>query len=121
LEKNDESEALKYINLQIEEYPKSVDAYALRARVFMEQQKYGSALTDINKAIKFWNKNCKTKQYSVYWWRAVIYSNMERYDKSFADFDLVYKLAKKEDPDVIHDVLYQRAQLHFDLSDYDYD
>ena len=119
LEKNDESEALKYINLQIEEYPKSVDAYALRARVFMEQQKYGSALTDINKAIKFWNKNCKTKQYSVYWWRAVIYSNMERYDKSFADFDLVYKLAKKEDPDVIHDVLYQRAQLHFDLSDYD--
>lgn len=60
LEKNDENEAIKYINLQIEEYPKSVDAYALRARVLMNQNKFGSALTDINKAIKFWNKNSKT-------------------------------------------------------------
>ena len=75
LEKNDENEAIKYINMQIEEYPKSVDAYALRARVLMNQNKFGSALTDINKAIKFWNKNSKTKQYSVYWWRAVIYSD----------------------------------------------
>ena len=119
LEKNDENEAIKYINMQIEEYPKSVDAYALRARVLMNQNKFGSALTDINKAIKFWNKNSKTKQYSVYWWRAVIYSSMEMYDKSFADFDQVYKLAKKEDPDVIHDVLFQRAGLHFDLNDYE--
>ena len=119
LEKNDENEAIKYINMQIEEYPKSVDAYALRARVLMNQNKFGSALTDINKAIKFWNKNSKTKQYSVYWWRAVIYSSMEMYDKSFADFDQVYKLAKKEDPDVIHDVLFQRAELHFDLNDYE--
>ena len=119
LEKNDQSEAIKYINQQIEEYPKSVEAYALRARVLMEQKKYGSALADINKSIKFWKKDERTKQYTLYWWRAVIYSNMEMYDKSFADFDQVYKLALKEEPEMIHDILYQSAQLHFDLMDYD--
>lgn len=119
LEKNDQSEAMKYINQQIEEYPKSADGYAMRARVLLDQKKYGGALTDINKAIKFWKKDNKSKQYSIYWWRAVIYSNMEMYDKAFADYDVVYKLALKEDPDVIHDILYQSAQQHFDLADYD--
>lgn len=119
LEKNDQSEALKYINQQIEEYPKSVEAYAIRARLLMEQNKFGSALGDINKAIKFWEKDNRTKQYTLFWWRAVIYSNMEMYDKSFADFDMVYKLALKEEPEMIHDVLYQSAQLHFDLADFD--
>ena len=119
LEKNDQSEAMKYLNQQIEEYPKSVEAYAMRARVLMEQNKNGSALTDINKAIKFWKKGGQTKQYTLYWWRAVIYSNMKMNDKALADFETVYKLALKEDPNMIHDVLYQRAQLHFDLAEYD--
>ena len=119
LEKNDQSEAMKYLNQQIEEYPKSVEAYAMRARVLMEQNKNGSALTDINKAIKFWNKGGQTKQYTLYWWRAVIYSGMQMNDKALADFDMVYKLALKEDPDVIHDVLYQRAEKHYDMQNYD--
>lgn len=119
LEKNDQSEALKYINQQIDEYPKSSNAYAMRARVLMDQKKYGGALSDINKSIKFWKKDSKSKQYSLYWWRAVIYSNMQMNDKAFADYETVYKLALKEDPDVIHDVLYQSAQLHFDLAEYD--
>ena len=72
-------EAMKYLNQQIEEYPKSVEAYAMRARVLMEQNKYGNALTDINKAIKFWKKGDRTKQYTLYWWRAVIYSNIVTY------------------------------------------
>ena len=119
LEKNDQSEAMKYLNQQIEEYPKSVEAYAMRARVLMEQTKYGSALTDINKAIKFWKKGDRTKQYTLYWWRAVIYSNMQMDDKSLADFEVVYKLALKEDPDVVHDVLFQRAEKHYDMQNYD--
>ncbi len=119
LEKNDQSEAMKYLNQQIEEYPKSVEAYAMRARVLMEQNKYGGALTDINKAIKFWKKGDRTKQYTLYWWRAVIYSNMQMDDKSLADFEVVYKLALKEDPDVVHDVLFQRAEKHYDMQNYD--
>ena len=119
LEKNDQSEAMKYLNQQIEEYPKSVEAYAMRARVLMEQNKYGGALQDINKAIKFWKKGDRTKQYTLYWWRAVIYSNMQMDDKSLADFEVVYKLALKEDPDVVHDVLFQRAEKHYDMQNYD--
>lgn len=65
LEKNDQSEAIKYLNQQIEEYPKSVEAYAMRARVLMEQKKYGSALTDINKSIKYWKKDNRTKGWRI--------------------------------------------------------
>ena len=119
LENKEEAEALKYINKQIEEYPKSANAYGMRARLLFEQKKYGAALSDINKAIKFWKKDSKIKQYSLYWWRAAIYSGMEMVDKSLEDYETVYKLALKEDPDVIHDVLYQRAEMHFDRKNYD--
>ena len=72
LENKEEAEALKYINKQIEEYPKSANAYGMRARLLFEQQKYGAALADINKAIQFWKKDINIKQYSLYWWRAII-------------------------------------------------
>ena len=119
LENKEEAEALKYINKQIEEYPKSVNAYGMRARLLFEQQKFGGALADINKAIKFWKKDCNVKQYTLYWWRAIIYSNMEMIDKSLEDYETTYKLALKENPDDIHDVLYQRAEIHFNKQNYD--
>ena len=119
LENKEEAEALKYINKQIEEYPKSANAYGMRARLLFEQQKYGAALADINKAIQFWKKDINIKQYSLYWWRAIIYSNMEMIDKSLKDFETTYKLALKENPDDVHDVLYQRAEIHFDRKNYD--
>jgi (p)ppGpp synthase/HD superfamily hydrolase len=52
LDKNDEKEALKYINQQLKDDPASSDAYTLRARIFFNNENYGSALTDINRAIK---------------------------------------------------------------------
>lgn len=119
LENKEEAEALKYINKQIEEYPKSVNAYGMRARLLFEQKKYGAALSDINKAIKFWEKDINIKQYSLYWWRAVIYSNMDMIDKSLKDYETTYKLALKEEPDAVHDVLSQRADLHFNRKNYD--
>ena len=91
LENKEEAEALKYINKQIEEYPKSANAYGMRARLLFEQKKYGAALADINKAIKFWTKGINIKQHSLYWWRAIIYSYMEMIDKSLKDFETTYK------------------------------
>ncbi len=119
LDNKDEKGAMKYINQQIEESPKSADAYVLRARVYQEQEKYGQALTDINQAISLWKKNGAFEKYTLYWWRADIYCDMEMYDKALADFDRVCKdVLKKGDKDLIHEALYQRAQVHYELKDY---
>jgi clan AA aspartic protease (TIGR02281 family) len=120
LDKNDEKEALKYINQQLKDDPASSDAYTLRARIFFNNENYGSALTDINRAIKHWKKGCEYDKYVVIWWRANIYRSLEMNDKAFDDFETVYRLAVKADKEEdIHDILYQRADLHFDLKDYD--
>ncbi len=120
LEKNDKKEAMKYINQQIEETPKSADAYVIRARVYREDKKFGNALSDINKAISLWKKDGAFEKYTIYWWRADIYSNMEMYKKALSDYGVVYKeVLKKGDLDLIHEVLYQRAQVYYELQDYD--
>ncbi len=119
LENNNETEAMKYINKQIEENPKSVDAYVLRAKVFKAQEKYGSALTDINKALSVWKKGSPLEKYTVYWWRADIYTDMKMYDKAIADFEFVIKdLGKKDDKELLYTALSQRAQLHYEMKDY---
>lgn len=119
LDKNDEKEAMKYINQQIKEYPNSADAYVLRARVYHTNENYGAALTDINKAVKLWKKGGEYEKYVVLWWRATIYRSLEMYDKTFADYDAVYKMIQKTDSEDIHDILYQRADLHYELKNYD--
>ena len=119
LEKNDDREAMKYINQQIKEYPNSADAYVLRARVYHTNENYGAALTDINKALKLWKKGGEYDKYVVLWWRATIYRSLEMYDKTFADYDAVYKMIQKTDSEDIHDILYQRADLHYELKNYD--
>jgi len=119
-QQGDLTEAMKYIDKQITEYPKSSGGYFLKATFFRREKNYGNALININKALKFWKKGEKYPKYKciLYWWRATIYRDMEMYDKALSDFELAYKFVVKEDEDLIHDLLFQRAQLHYDLEDY---
>ncbi len=114
-------EAMKYINKEIEETPKSADAFFWRARIHYGQQNNGNALTDINRAISLWNKKKSiTEKHMLHWWRAYIYSSLEMYDKSFADFDIALNGSiKQDDKKMIHEVLYSRAQLHYELNDFE--
>lgn len=119
VDKGDEVEAMKYLDKQISEAPEFSDAYVVRAQLYYRQKKYGNALADINKAIKFADKKTdEAYMYTKYWWRAVFYDALEEDDKALADFNAAYKLAMKEDKTSVSGILEQRAQFYFDAGDY---
>lgn len=119
VDKGDEVEAMKYVNEQISEAPEFSDAYVLRAQLYYQQEKFGNALSDINKALKFADrKTDEIHMYSKYWWRAVFYDALEEDDKALADFNTAYKLAIKDAKAAVSDILEQRAQFYFDAGDF---
>ena len=110
---------MKYVSEQISQTPEFSDAYVLRAQLYYRQEKFGNALSDINKAIKFADKKTdEVHMYSKYWWRALFYVALDEDDKALADFNTAYKMAMKEDKSVLGDILEQRAQFYFDAEDY---
>lgn len=118
MEKNEGEEALKYVNLQIQDTPKSSDAYMLRSAIYNAQEKYGSALTDVNTAIKYWNKNNLIKKYALYWHRADIYQHMGMLNEAVEDYGIAYKCVSKRDGvETVRDILYDRANAFYNIGD----
>ena len=58
-EENDETKGLDLVNKQLRETPDNAEALLLRARLLRRKREYGSALQDINHALKV-NKPKKT-------------------------------------------------------------
>lgn len=115
----DEGEAMKYLDLQLKETPQDSDVSMLKAAIYKNQEKYGMALSEINKALRFYHKKGAFPKYAIYRLRAGIYETLKEPQKALGDYDMAYKLVLKEAPDEIHDILYQRAQVYFDLKNYD--
>ena len=118
MENGDYVEAMQYLEKQLDETPESADAYLLRGQLYMYQEKYGKALSDMTSSIKFSRKSDYVPKYSAYWWRALVYMDLEDNDKSIDDFDAAYRLAQKRDRSVLNDILMNRAQLFYEMEDY---
>ena len=110
---------MKYLDLQLKETPQDSDVSMLKAAIYKNQEKYGMALSEINKALRFYHKKGAFPKYAIYRLRAGIYETLKEPQKALGDYDMAYKLVLKEAPDEIHDILYQRAQVYFDLKNYD--
>lgn len=120
MENSEFDRAVEYLNLHLQENPKSFYGYFLRAVINDGNEKYSFALSDINNAIKYFKKNQDLKEYTLYWWRATIYNNTEMYDKAIEDYTKAYKLALKiKDSETIRGILSDRAQLYYTLEDYE--
>lgn len=118
LDQNDYNGAIKYVNQQIQETPKSSEAYFLRARIYYFQDKCGQALADLNMSIKNWNKKDNIQEHLLYWSRARIYVTLDELDKAIDDYSTTYKMAlKKKDNELIHNVLYERANIFYNMGD----
>ena len=119
LNDSDDAGALEYVEKQIGEDPKDADAYMLRAQIYIYREKFGNALADLNKAIKYSAKDDYFQEYSKYWWRASIYSELDEDSKAVNDLTAAYKLAKKTGSDECNDILSSRAQIWYEKNDYD--
>ena len=115
----DEMEVMKYIDLQLEETPHNSDAHMIKAIIYISQEKYGVALNEVDKALRFYHKNGRLPKCGIYWYRADIYKSLNEPQKALIDYDMAYKLASKESPEHISNILYDRAQVLFDLKEYE--
>ena len=69
MENGDNVEAMEYLDRQLEETPENADAYLLRGQLHFYQEKYGDALSDMGRAIRYSGKDDIIPRYSKYWWR----------------------------------------------------
>ena len=112
-------EALSYVAKQLEEFPKDPSAYFVRARIYRSTGRYSWALSDLTKAIAYWNKECMVPLYSLYWWRGdIYYDELNECDKAMDDLDKAYKYAKKESESDALEIIMQKAHIHYVMGDY---
>lgn len=117
----DPKEILNLLDKQLEETPKHSDALFLRSYVHLTQEKYNLALSDVNRAIAYYNKRTSERNEGVlYLWRGMIYhKQLQELDKALSDYNAAYKLIAKTAPDKISSLLFERAQLYYERKEYE--
>lgn len=115
-EEGDEVKALELLGDQLKQTPDNVDALLLRTRVYRNREEYGSALGDVNHAIKV-NKPKKTEvcNSTLYWWRATIFSEMGEKEKGVADYRTALELSRKDNPENVQQISFDYGQALFSL------
>lgn len=113
-------EALEWLNKQLQTNPQHGDALTARAMYFYSNEEYASALTDINSAIKYYNKKNEYKLSSIYTARAMMYEDMGELEKAIDDYTIAYKNSKKEDTKLSHttSILRSRAHIYYTQKEY---
>lgn len=113
-------EALEWLNKQLQENPKHGDALVARAMFFYSKKEYGKSLSDLNNAIKYYNKHNEYKMSSIYTGRAMVYEDMGELEKAIADYTSAYDNTKKEDTSLSHitSILESRAHLYYTQNNY---
>ena len=117
----DPKEILNLLDKQLEDTPKHSDALFLRSYIYVTQEKYNLALSDINQAIACYNKKTSERNEGVlYLWRgAIYYKQLQDFDNALNDYNVAYKLIAKTAPDKINSLLFERAQLYYDNKEYE--
>ena len=80
------SDALKYLNKDIEENPTNGYAYAYIASAYYNTDKYGEALTAAQKALKYLPKDANTYRALAYNTRGSVYLELKDTVQALADF-----------------------------------
>ncbi len=94
---NDTATALELLEKQLKATPDNVEALFLRARIYQCTEKYASALTDLNRAIKI-NVPKKTDiaNSTLHAWKADVYSDSGDFKKAEEEQKLTVALARKD-------------------------
>lgn len=114
----DDAGAMECIEMHLEDSPKDADAYILRGQIYMDREKYGAALSDFNKAVKYSAKKDFFEKYSKHWWRAAAYLKLGRVEDAIEELTVAYKLANKSRSHECNDILSSRAQIYYENGDY---
>ena len=119
-EQHDEAKALELLRDQLEKTPDNVEALMLRARVLRNRHEFGSALSDVNQAIKV-NKPKKSEYFNstLWYWKAALYDDLREWEKSAEAFSTALALAKKDNKENVQTISFDYAQVLYQLKRFD--
>lgn len=119
-EQHDEAKALELLRDQLERTPDNVEALMLRARVLRNRHEFGSALSDVNQAIKV-NKPKKSEYFNstLWYWKAALYDDLREWEKSAEAFSTALALAKKDNKENVQTISFDYAQVLYQLKRFD--
>jgi clan AA aspartic protease (TIGR02281 family) len=106
-------EAIICLSKYINKNPKDVDALNIRAKCYKYVDDYTQAFSDINEAIKSYDKKAKSNKDALYAQRGRFYADIENYDAALKDYATAFKINPKNT-----DVLFERANLYYNLENY---
>lgn len=119
-EQHDETKALELLRDQLEMTPDNVEALVLRARVLRNRREFGSALSDVNKAIKVNRPKRSEYSNSTLWcWKATLYGDLMELEKSADAYKTALTMAKKDNKDNVQAISFEYAQVLFQLKRYE--
>ena len=119
-EGGDDEEALTLVEQQLELTPHDMDALLLKVRILRDQEKYSTALSALNKAVRSYKKKETDVPLStLYWWRATVWTEMDENENAMTDINKAIGMAKKDAPVNLEDMYQDRAQLYYEMGDYD--
>ena len=108
------TEALEYLNKEIEGNPKNGYAYSWIAMIHGQQKEYGLAITAANLSIKHLPKKDSEYLYFAYQTRAHIYVEIEDTIAAISDYTTAIKILPEEE-----DAYEKRAQIYYEQKKYD--
>ena len=116
-EDGDEPKALELVSQQLRETPDNINARILRARLLRNKRDIGSALADINHALRV-NKPKKSGVFhsTLHWWKATLYYDMEDLDNAATAYKTAYELTKKDNKDKLQDIALDYAECLYDMN-----
>ena len=97
----------------LDKNPKDADALNVRAKCYKYLKDYPLAFSDINSAIKLYNKNTIASLDGLYAQRGKFYEDIEKYEDALKDFAKALKINSKNT-----DVMFERANLYYRLENY---
>lgn len=114
IQSQNNTEALEYLNKEIEENPKNGYAYSWIAMLRAQQEEYGKALSSANLSLKYLPKKDSEYVYFAYETRARVYVELEDTTSALADYTQAIKVLPEKE-----DAYEKRAQLYYEQKNYD--
>lgn len=119
-EDHDEAKAIKLLNEQLESTPEDVECLMLLCRIHHNREEYGSALSEVNLAIKY-NKPRKSGFYNstLWWWKGTIYDALDEPEKSVECLRKALALVRKDNRSNVQSISFDLGQELYELKRYD--
>ncbi len=119
-ENQDEAQAVKLLDEQLKSTPDNVECWMLLCRIHKNREEFGSALTDVNEAIKV-NKPRKSGFFNstLWWWKGTVYDEMGDDAAAVNCLTKSLEMARKDNKSNVQDISFDLAQCLYDLKRYD--